>query len=60
MPKGDYGYLPPKKLSRMKALVNKGLKEHSLSPKERYELVKLYREAGDEGIAMPSRARLKE
>jgi succinylarginine dihydrolase len=55
MPKGDYGYLPPKKLARMKALVNKGLEEHVLSPKERYELVKLYREAGGEGAWFQAR-----
>jgi len=42
----DYGKLPPKKLARMKALLDKGLKEHGLSLDEQKELWKLYKEAG--------------
>ncbi|MDG7022991.1 MAG: hypothetical protein JRN45_00560 [Nitrososphaerota archaeon] len=57
----DYGRLPPKKLARLKELVDKGLGAHGLPEKEVDELARLYVEAGGElpsGIAL-ARGRLR-
>ena len=52
-----YGELPPKKLSRLKALVDKGLINHKLSTKETMELYRLYREAGGRDLEMPKQVK---
>ena len=52
-----YGELPPKKLRRLKALVDKGLTNHKLSTKETMELYRLYRDAGGRDLEMPKQVK---
>ncbi len=57
----DYGRLPPKKLARLKELVDKGLSAHGVPENEANELARLYVEAGGElpsGITL-ARGRLR-